>query len=244
MSLGAAIHSGTRAWPLRAVALSLLCLWPVAAPAGEPAIELPRSAQPFAVGENIVLNGLPISMRGFRSAQSVDELVAWFRRQLGAPVVESRWGNTVVLGKAVGGHYLTVQLEADRRGVRGLAAIGALRAAADARAGYRERTERLLSALPHGSRLVSDMLSEDRGRQSWHLVIDNPYGEQLNSERVTALMQARGLALERESRVAGEGRLLYFRGAGTEAMATVASAPDRQGAIVINIVSSALEHFQ
>ncbi|MBC9070763.1 hypothetical protein IAI53_02190 [Thauera sp. CAU 1555] len=244
MSPGTAFHSKAKACLQHLAVLLLGALLAVPAAAGEPVIELPSSARPFAVGDKLVLNGLPISMRGFRSAQSVDELVAWFKRRLGAPVVETRHGSTVVLGKAADGHYLTVQLEADRRGVRGLAAVGALRAAAEDQGRYRQRTGPVLAALPHGSRLISELLSEDRGRQSWHLVVDNQYGEQLNSERVTALMRDRGLALERESHVSGEGRLLYFRGNGAEAMATVASAPDRRGAIVINFVGSALEAFQ
>ncbi len=227
-----------------AVLLCLSCLLPSHLLASAPEIKLPRSARAFSVGEDIVLNGLPVSMRAFRSAQSIDELNAWFRLNLGRQVVENRLGRMTVLGKAADGHYLTVMLEADGRGVRGVTAVSKLKDAERLQAGYRERTERLLSVLPHGSKLVSDMLSVDRGLRSWHVVIDNPHGEQINSERVTALMQQRGLALEHESRADGDARLLFFRGNGAEAMATVARGADRQGVIVINLISSSLEPFQ
>ncbi|THF64567.1 hypothetical protein E6C76_10910 [Pseudothauera nasutitermitis] len=229
---------------LPAMLLCLSCLLPGHLQAREPQIELPRSARAFSVGDGIVLNGLPVSMRGFSSTQSIDELTAWFRRSLGAPVVENRLGGMIVLGRAVDGHYLTVMLQEGRRGVRGVTAVGSLRDAEQLHAGYRARAERLLSVLPHGSRLISDMVSEDRGRHAWHLVIDNTHGEQLNSERVTALMQQHGLALEHEARTEDDARLLYFRGGGAEAMAAVASGADRRGVIVINLISSSLEPFQ
>lgn len=234
--------------PILCLIVLLVRFAPVAA-AGEPTVALPRSAQPFSVGENIVLNGLPMHMRGFRSTESADVLVAWFTQNLGSPVVENRLGNTIVLGKAIGEYYVTVQLEADRNGVRGLTAVSNLAAANDMRSVRNERGERLLLGLPHGSRMISDMVSEDRGKQSWHVVVENKHSEQVNVGRIQALMTQEGFALEHESAAGstsggnrmhapGDARTLYFRGKGKEAMVTVARDELSKTVIVINSISS------
>lgn len=234
--------------PLLGLIFLLLRFAPIAA-AGEPTVALPGAAQPFSVGENIVLNGLPMRMRGFRSMESVDVLVAWFTKNLGSPVVENRLGNTIVLGKAIGEYYVSVQLEADRNGVRGLTAVSNLAAANEMRSVRNERGERLLLGLPHGSRVISDMVSEDRGKQSWHVVVENTHSEQLNVGRIQALMTQEGFALEHESSAGstsggtgmhapGDARTLYFRAKGKEAMATVARDELSKTVIVINTISS------
>ncbi|MDO9597441.1 MAG: hypothetical protein Q7J47_06955 [Azoarcus sp.] len=235
-------------WPLLGLIILLLRFAPDAS-AGEPTVELPRSAQPFSVGENIVLNGLPMRMRGFRSSESVDVLVTWFTQGLGSPVVENRLGNTIVLGKAVGEYYVTVQLEPDRNGVRGLTAVSNLVAADEMRSVRNERSERLRLGLPHGSRVISDMVSEDRGKQSWHVVVENTQSEQINTGRILALMTQEGFALEHESSAVsaldgtatpalGDARTLYFKGKGKEAMATVARDEFSRTVIVINTISA------
>lgn len=239
--------------PLVGLIFLLLRFAPIAV-AAEPTVELPRSAQRFSVGENIVLNGLPMRMSGFRSTESADVLVAWFAQNLGSPVVENRLGNTIVLGKAIGEYYVTVQLEADRNGVRGLTAVSSPVAADEMRSVRNERGERLLLGLPHGSRVISDMASEDRGKQSWHVIVENTHSEQLNINRIRALMTREGFALEHESsavstaggtgmRAPGDARTLYFKGKGKEAMATVARDELRKTVIVINTISS-LSRYQ
>lgn len=209
----------------------------LAASAKAPEIELPPSAKSFSVGENIVLNGLPMRMRGFHADGSLRELKAWFHRCLGAQAVENRWGDTVILGKAEGKYYLTVQLKPGREGVEGVVAISDFRTG-DSLERYRERTNRLLSGLPHDSMLVSDMTAQDGNKSSWHAVVANRQGAQLNSERVQAWLTGQGFALEHEAHTGSDGRSLYFKGAGKEAIVTIARETDQQTVIVINTIST------
>lgn len=207
------------------------------ASAKTPEIELPPSAKSFSVGENIVLNGLPMRMRGFHADGSLRELKAWFRRHLGVQVVENRWGDTVILGKAEGKSYLTVQLKPGRDGVQGVVAISDLQAS-DVLERYRERANRLLSGMPHDSMLVSDMTAQDGNKVSWHAVVANRQGGQLNSERVQAWLIGQGFVLEHETRTGDDGRSLYFKGAAKEAIVTIARERGQQAVIVINTVST------
>jgi hypothetical protein len=209
----------------------------LAALARTPEIELPPSAKSFSVGENIVLNGLPMRMRGFHAQESLHELKAWFLRRLGERTVENHWAGGVILGKAEGKYYLTVQLKPGREGVDGVVAISDFRTG-DTLERYRERTNRLLSGLPHDSMLISDMTAQDGNKSSWHAVVANRQGAQLNSERVQGWLTGQGFVLEHEARTDGDGRSLYFKGAGKEAIVTIAREPDRQTVIVINTVST------
>lgn len=214
----------------------------------EGSIALPDSARVFSVGEKIVLNGVPMHMRGFRSSESVDDLLAWFSRELGSPLVENHLGKTTVLGKAVGHRYLSVQLERDANGVRGVVTESDFEAAAEMRPRRQEQLDRWLLGLPSGSAVRSDMVSADRGRHAWHAVFENTVDAQINSERTQALMAAEGFVLENESSAAdmpgglswrlGQGRTLYFKGAGKEAIVTISRDTQRRTTIVINTVST------
>lgn len=239
--------------PLTRAALSALCLFalqsPASADAAWPQIPLPRNAAAFSVGERMLINGQPLQMKGFTANESRDQLADWFRRSLGQPLVENRIGNKLILGKPSGDYYLTVQLESSGNRTRGLAAITHLKAAAEQYEETRAGTDYWLQRLPSGSRLLSHMSSEDRGKRSRHLVVVNEHSEQANCDNLTALLKEQGLILERLSRPAdapnrlsapspGDARALFFKGEGKEGMATVARNRQGQTIVVINTVSS------
>lgn len=216
---------------------------------GWPQIPLPKNATLFSVGEKLVLNGMPMHLSGFTSAASADQMAEWFRQALGQPLVENRIGKTLVLGKASGEYYLTVQLETAGGSTRGVAAVTHLKGAHDRRQETGAMADRWLQRLPSGSRIVSQLSSDDRGRHSQHLIIINEQSEQANAERLTDLLKADGLALERESRVIdaphsperdrlGDGRALFYKGTVSEGMATVARNPQGQTVVVVNTISS------
>lgn len=224
-----------------------LLFMPFAHAEGVP-VALPESAQVFPVGESIALNGVPMKMRGFHSTESIERLVAWFSRQLGAPVVESRVGRTLVLGKAVEGRYMTVHLETDAGGVRGVVAESDLEAAMELRPRRQEQLDRWLLGLPSGSRVLSDMVSEDHGKRAWYALFENGLDERINSERMRSLMAADGFVLQHEAvgadtsggsgRAFGEARTLFFKGEGKEAVVTISRNTQRKTAIVINTISA------
>ncbi len=224
-----------------------------------PRVELPRDAQRFDVGQQITVNGAPMRIQGFVSRSEVADVLAWFRKSLGQPLVENALDGKRILGRLQGEHYLTVQLEAvdaggRQPGTRGLVAVTHLKAAYQSRDETRDTIERLLSRMPAGSQLMSQMSSEDGGKLSRHLVFFNRQDESVNIERIKALMREDGLSFERatgadDSTAArvpasvANGRTLFFKGQGKEAMAVVARDAQGQTAVVMNTVT-VVERFK
>ena len=240
---------------IRIAMISLLLLTDIAlARAEEPIVRLPESAVVFPAGNRVTWNGVPFKMIGFSSTASLVELLSWFTKNLGAPIKADTIGKSLVLGKLIQGHYITVRLEPARMQVQGVVAISDLKVSREQLSAYKADLGHWLSEWPNGSRVLSDMTSEDQGKSSRHVLISNSQSETINSNRVTAILKRNGYHLEREvvtdattagtSRVPSvDGRTLYFRGEGKEAMATITR--DKQGntVTVLNTISS-LENFQ
>lgn len=231
---------------------ALLIATAVRASAPWPAIDLPSDSRSFDVGPQLEVNGLPMRIRGFLSPAAPSQLAGWFRRQLGEPLVENTLAHMHVLGRLQGEHYLTVQLEPAGRGTRGLVAVTHLRAAHDRRADSRAASERWLARLPAGSQLVSEVSGNDHGRVSRQMLFRNAHDAALNAARVRALLAGEGYAFEREvdttsarapASAAPQGRTLYFRAPGREAMATVFRDSAGDSVIVLNTVTR-MERFE
>jgi hypothetical protein len=204
-----------------------------------PSVTLPKGAHVFDIGQQMDVNGVPTSVRGFASPLPPDNVAAWFHRSLERPLIENRIGNKRILGKLQGEHYLTIQLEPAGSGTRGLIAMSHLKGAYENRNTTAEQQERLLSHLPLGSKIVSNVSSRDAGRISRHIVVTNTYSEDVNLARIRSLMSADGMTLERETTASQatspfDGRTLYFRGAGKEAIAVIFRSKDHLISIVLN----------
>lgn len=228
------------------------------AQANWPSIALPNNVSAFNMGEQVTINGLPMRARGFVSSASPAQLADWFRQRLGKPLMENSLGAKQILGRAQGEYYLTVQLEpvgvGGRSGTRGIVAVTNLKAAYEHRDDTQAMAERWLSRLPADSKLLSQMASEDGGKRSQHLVITNGQGEELNRDRLKYLLQEDGFIFEREA-VAGEktaahlpahlanGKTLYFKSPGKEAIAVISHNANGDTAIVLNTIT-ALERFK
>lgn len=207
-------------------------------------LPLPKSAIRFPAGERITLNGLPFRMTAFSSTESKGKVFAWFARTLGAPLKIDTVGDALVLGKMNGGRYTTVQLTPMGTGVQGVVAVSDLKQARGQLASYREQLAQWLTAWPDGARVVSDMTSEDRGKYSRHVVVRNPQGEDITGERLAALLARDGYQLERAVTAAGgrgadnNGRTLYFKGQGKEAMATISRDTVGGTVTVLNTIAT------
>lgn len=215
-----------------------------------PTIALPREIRTFDIGEQVAVDGLPMRMQGFVSALKPAQLAAWFRLHMGNPLVENTLGNKLILGRVQGDYYLTVQLEPAGTGTRGVAAVAHQKAAYDNRDENRANTEHWLSRLPAGSKILSKMTSEDAGKVSTYLLATNTQSESLNRDRLKNLMRDDGFELEREATpddksLAGHanGRTLFFKGAGKEAMATLYRDSNGNTAIVLNTITQ-MERFK
>ncbi len=188
-------------------------------------------------------------IEGFVSRLPVGEMAAQLRGSLGKPLVESRLREKLILGRFEGEYYLTVQIQPAGEGSKGIIAVSHITAARDAEAQTRADTDRWLSRMPAGSRLVSQMNSADGHKLSRHLVFSNTYDESLNRDRLVSLLTDEGLVLEREGAARPDrggavptdletSRTLFFKGAQKEAMATIYRHGSRQTLTVLNVVAS------
>lgn len=249
-SIDKAWSSGAQRYLRVALAMAMLsCSGLTRADAQWPAPPLPHGALTYRVGEQLVVNGVPMRVQGFVSGENRKELAAWFRQNMGKPLMENQIGSMLVLGRPQGEFYLSVQLEIVGHGTRGIVSVSHLKAAYDNRAIAKAELDRMMARFPSGSHLVSVVESIDRGKASRHLVVSNSYQEDLNGNRIAAMMRDDGLTLEQTasvdgaqshapSTVAPNGKTLYFKGAGKEAIAVIFRDPAGRVTIVLNTIST------
>lgn len=221
---------------------------PACAEAQWPVIALPKSAIPYSIGEHLIVAGLPMRLQGFVSTATPISIASWFRRSLGTPLMENVVARKLVLGRPYGEYFVSIQLEAVGGGTRGLISVAHLKAGYEAQSETKSSMERLLARLPSGSRLVSDISSVDRGKLARHLVISNSYHEEVNRNRLTAMMRDDGLVLEQDAQVADEaartmsastnnGRAMFFKGPRKEAVAVILMNAAGQTTVILNTVT-------
>ncbi|MDB5796835.1 MAG: hypothetical protein JWP36_737 [Paucimonas sp.] len=222
-----------------------------------PRIVLPDGVRSFDMGEQVNLNGMPMRLQGFVSALGPDSVRDGFRRVLGHPLIENTIGQRLVLGRAQDQYYILVQIEAAGSGSRGVLAVSHLQAALDQSNEAAASAMHWLSRLPAGSRMLSNMQSRDGDRLSRHLVIVNTHDESLNAHSLKSLMAGDGYVLERDSSGASAAqenaaalpsqaagaRVLYFKAANREGVATIHREAQGRTAIVLNLVTR-MERFK
>lgn len=241
--------------PGRAAALALAVAAFASAAGGQPVLRdawaqlrLPDSMQVFDAGSDVVLNGMPMQLQGFVSPEPVSRLVPALQRSLGEPLMVNRLGDKVILGRAEGGRYLTIQVEPTGSGSRGAMAMTDLQGAQGARVEAESERREWGERLPSGSAVHSFMKSQDGLQQSRQLVYSNRHGEMFNRDRLQALLEREGLKLEQERVLGGDtdamrrtapvsGRVLFFRGAGRNGIATINREQDDRIFVVLNLVS-------
>lgn len=223
-----------------------------------PTVALPPYVKSFAVGEQITANGLPMRVQGFvAQGADVPKVAEWFKASLGQPLVESRFGNQLVLGRAEGGFYLSVQLEAlgvdPRQGSKGLVAISDIAAMNRDRERDQAAHRHWLARWPAGTRTLSRTTSQDNGTTTLHVALRNGHSTSLNRDALVDLMKQDGLALEQEvaadkrgslgaTGMPADGTAYFFKGQGRSAMATTARDGDGQTTIVLNITKAIADY--
>jgi hypothetical protein len=218
-----------------------------------PDLKLPWSLQLFSAGQNVVMNGLPMRMHGFVSTQSPAALSRSVEDSLGKPLVVNRLGQQIILGRAQGSHYISIQIEPASSGSRGVVAVSDLQTALSNKDVTTQEKSYWVQKLPAGTTLSSHIKSLDGLKQSHQLIYSNALDEGFNRDRLKVILQADGLAFERETLVdeqaykktatALQGRVLFFKGTGKEAMATIHRQADGQTITVLNIVNT-MEKFK
>lgn len=210
-----------------------------------PKIPLPDHVDMFEVGKEIVVNGMPMRVQGFVAQATPAEVAASMRKLLGSPLVEDHLGATLVLGRSQGLHYITVQLAPLGTGTRALIAITTPSANMQDQANA-VADRRLLAALPAGSTLVNHTSSVDGAVRAEQTAVVNSHGIDINGKYLKRMLHAEGFTLEREARAmpGAQGykstlrdtRMMFFKRAGTEAVAVIARDDKGQSVVVLNRV--------
>lgn len=218
-----------------------------------PDLKLPRQLQLFPISSDSNANGVPMRMQGFTSSLPVAAVIQSVQESLGPPIVMNQIGKQIVLGRAVGAFYVTVQIETEGVGSRGVVATTDMQSAIDNKEFARLDKQRWLDQLPAGSRLVSHVKSSDGSKRSLQIVYTNEQNSLINADRLKTILAREGLGLERQSTAdsasnAGtnrleQGKVFFFKGVAKEAIATIHRKPDGQTVTVLNIVNTS-EQFK
>lgn len=224
--------------------VALVASLPHGGAVGAPALVWPEIAPPpgvasFATGGDASVDGLPLRMYGIVSALPPSQVAVLFRARLGAPLVETTRGATLVLGRALGEFYVTVQLEPAGPGTRGVVAVSRPGAALREYAVATESRRHLLARFPAGSRLLSRSSVVDGARRAELLALDNGLGVDLNVRHLSRALAAQGYALRQTSPAAGrdEGVTLFFTRRDGQASAVIFRDRGGRTAIALNTVT-------
>lgn len=235
-----AIHRIGTGAGLFAAALALGGIAPARAAATWPEIALPRDAIMYKIGDQMVVNGLPMRVRGFVSTSPPAALAQWYRRRLRQPLMENLVETKTILGQSHGEYFVSIELEPAGRGTRGMVAVTHLKAAYDNRENTGAAIHRLLDKLPSGTRLLNEVMSQDGAKLSHYLVVSNGYHEDVNRDRVAAMLGEEGLTLERveqNAAVAFNGKTMFFHGPGKDAIAVIYRNAAGQTVVALNTIS-------
>ena len=201
-----------------------------------PQVALPPGVQTFNVGQQLLVNGLPMQVRGFLSPEPAARLVDWFRASLGSPLVEDRRGAATILGRPQGAYYLTVQIEPAGSGARGLVALTDVQGRMANRGEARAQEARWQALLPAGMRILSLVRALDGGRMSEHLVLESTEPLAASRHAIARLLQHDGYTPGRVvASATPPGATLYFQAPGREAMAVLTRSDERLTGIVLSM---------
>lgn len=218
-----------------------------------PTPTIPDDVRLFPIGEQLIVDGMPMQLRGFLSDRSPAQLLETWRRSLGPAVVENTVGTTRVLGKNENRFYITVQIRAAGKGSQGTVAITDLGAFAQSHDARRSSTAQLLDRLPSGSTITSQLASKEGNTSTRHIVVVNTHSEALNRDAVMSMMAVDGFVLEKEitpdpvdarnlSGPISTAKTLFFKAKNKEAVAMITRTGDKT-ALVLN-TSITLQGFK
>jgi len=184
---------------------SSLC---AAAPAC-PAIPLAPGSSLRSVGQDMVVNGVSMSIRLLASEQAPDALLAFYRQKwagtAGKPGnIEYELAPWKVIASGREGCFYTVQVQGAGRGSTALLGVSRGPAVAAPGAGF---------PMMAGSKVRNDYQSEDSGKNGRLLVFSNRFSSGGNADFYRGQLAREGWSLMREQSPAGHAhaRVLVFR---------------------------------
>ena len=209
-----------------------------------PNVALPDDIQAFSTGENVSFNGIPVRLQGFVSNRPPDQLAQWFHQKMGEPLMDDRIGNKRVLGRLQDDAYITIEIEAQAKGSRGLVAVTLMSEIPKNQKKNEELNQYWLSKMPPGSRLLQQVLSQDGKRYSVHLTFSNTYSAGVNRDAVLRALKNEAYELEdgpatkSASVNSGSQQALYFNGKNKQAIALVKRVETGSSIVVLNLITS------
>lgn len=200
----------------------------------------PRSAVQW-VAENMTQNGIPMQVKTFYSATSLDDVLSFYREKWtgnGEAAVENQLGEWVVIGRRDGDYYMTVQARAiGSNETEGFIAVNDLSVLLAERASAADEFPSM-----GGTSVVSNTVSYDEGREAKTLILQNDYSVDSNASFYIGELKSAGWALRTSFERPEAGRdtqLLYFERATLTCFITVADAGDGKTLIAVNLTDSA-----
>lgn len=171
-------------------------------------VEPPPDSRLAWVAEDMVHNGVPMRIQFFHSPATPGEVLDHYRRRWreggAARYVENRLGPWMVIARAEGAFFVSVQVRPAATGAEGYLAQRALDAA--------PATLGQGVALPPGSAVANDILSRDAQRPARTLLLFNGLSVAANADFFRERYARDGWAVVSEGRARGGGQLVLQRG--------------------------------
>ena len=215
--------------------LACTLAWSMAAMAGPPEVVAPPGSRVQWVGKEMVQNGVPMSVRRFDTSMSPKQVLQYYRERWTTgprrPPVENRVGGWRVIGRQVGGYYVTVQVRPGAGGSEGFIGVSML-----PQLKAEPELDREFPRLA-GTEVVSDTRSEDEGKSGQTLILRNDYSVITNAQYYREQLPARGWALRQDySPAGGAEHVQYFERSRESLHIVIAEDPAGGTGVVVNKV--------
>ena len=186
-----------------------------------PQVALPASAKRVPLPESMVIDGRLVQTQLFESNEDPTRVTAWFRDQLGPTAVENALGQRLVLGRAMGEYYVTVQLSGNGARTQGVVSMTKLVQSSAMREQQERETQDMLALLGPGTRVIQRVSSRDGGSMTHQWMFSSSQDADRGPDQLKNALAAKGYDFQRAAGTSGRGQTLYFSGAAGQAMATV-----------------------
>lgn len=204
----------------------------------ERASELPPQALSASIGEDIVVNGVPMRATHFQSPAGTQDVLEFYRKSWASAIPaekpsEQSLGSWRVIGRQNGSRHETVQI----RALPGGGTEGYL-ASSDTRARPRAPARSPIR-LPLGAATISVVESQEGGRQATQILARSPLGIALTERWLRTAARMQGFESEHASEepARSDGSKALFMKRGSEELISVVQPTGKGSVIVIHHVS-------
>lgn len=190
-----------------------------------PDIPAPPQGRTFWIAPSMRMNGLPMTLKGFQSRLSADEVLGFYRSELARKSGhEYRYGMNGewrVLAVHASNHHLTIQVRSTRAGSDGTITVS----------GAPDRaTPVIATEFPHPipARLLSRQEYDDAGIESEHLSLVSPRSVTVEAQAFVAKLDRAGWQIVRQQRMRETQRGVVVEAQRGAQQALLVLQPDRR----------------